>query len=90
MRFEWDESKNKENIRNHGLDFKDAREVFYGPRFTLDDLRFDYSEARSITIGFSNNRVVVVAYTELEDSIRIISMRKANAKEKKIFTKRLG
>ncbi len=83
MRFEWDENKNKENIRNHGLDFKDARAVFDGPHFAFDDLRFDYSEARSITIGFSKNRVVVVAYAQLEDSTRINSMRKANAKEKR-------
>ena len=83
MRFEWDENKNKENICNHGLDFKDARAVFDGPHFTFDDLRFDYGEARSITIGFSKNRMVVVVYAQLEDSTRINSMRKANAKEKR-------
>ncbi len=61
MKFEWDENKNIENIKNHGLDFVDACQVFDGPRLTMVDSRFDYSESRSITIGFSNNRLVVVS-----------------------------
>jgi len=89
MDFEWDEEKNQENIRKHGLDFQDAPVVFQGPHLVWEDTRFEYEESRSIAIGFSHNRVVVVAFSELESSLRIISMRKANAKEKRIFTNRL-
>jgi uncharacterized DUF497 family protein len=42
--FEWDEQKNKENIRKHGLDFADAPEVFLGPLLTDLDTRKDYGE----------------------------------------------
>ena len=90
MNFDWDEEKNQINIRNHGLDFEDAHEVFMGPHIIFDDSRFDYDEQRLIAFGFSNNRVVAVVFTELENSIRIISMRKANAKEKKRIQNRLG
>ncbi|MFN0145487.1 MAG: BrnT family toxin [Dehalococcoidia bacterium] len=39
MRFEWDEGKRRANLRKHGLDFRDAAEVFSGPSFgSVDDL----------------------------------------------------
>jgi len=76
--FEWDEPKNKENIRKHGLDFADAWEIFEAPVLTAPDTRKDYGEDRWIGIGFLKERVVVIVFTEPnEDTIRIISMRKA-------------
>ncbi|MBU2515575.1 BrnT family toxin [bacterium] len=90
MNFEWDECKNKENIKNHGIDFNDAIEIFSAPRFEHLNTRFDYDEPRYITIGFCNNRIILVAYSERNDKIRLISARKANAKEKKSFQNRLG
>lgn len=42
MRFLWDEGKRLSNLRDHGLDFVDAREVFEGPTFTFEDDRFAY------------------------------------------------
>jgi uncharacterized DUF497 family protein len=42
--FEWDEPKNQENIRKHGLDFADAWEIFGGPLVPELDLRSDYGE----------------------------------------------
>jgi hypothetical protein len=44
MRFEWDEKKNNENIRKHGLDFIDAWQVFENPLLTKIDDSNDYSE----------------------------------------------
>ena len=90
MIFEWDENKNEENIKNHGIDFNDALEIFSAPRLEYLDTRFDYDEARYIAIGFCNNRIILVAYSERNEKIRLISARKANAKEKKNFQNRLG
>jgi uncharacterized DUF497 family protein len=72
VRFEWDEQKNKINIRKHGFDFADAWEIFEAPMLTALDTRVGYDEDRLIGIGFLKERIVVVVYTELEtDAIRI-------------------
>jgi uncharacterized DUF497 family protein len=78
MYFEWNEKKNEENIRKHGLDFADAWEVFAGPSLTKLDTREAYGEDRWIGIGYLRGVVVVFVFTERgEDTIRIISLRKA-------------
>jgi len=83
MEFEWDEKKNSENIRKHGLDFTDARKVFQNPVFVKLDDREDYGEDRWIGIGVMPNGIVVVfVFTEKdEETIRMISMRKATKNE---------
>jgi uncharacterized DUF497 family protein len=85
VNFEWDEAKNRENIRKHGLDFADAWEIFDAPMLTNLDAREDYSEARWIGLGFLKNFIVVVTYTESEDVIRLISLRKALKHERTRF-----
>jgi uncharacterized DUF497 family protein len=86
VRFEWDEQKNKINIRKHGFDFADAWEIFEAPMLTALDTTEDYDEACFIGIGFLKERIVVVAYTEREtDAVRIISLRKALKHERLKF-----
>lgn len=80
MEFDWDERKRLENLRKHHLDFVDAVQVFDGPNKTFIDARHEYDEVRYITIGFVRDVVVLVAYTETDDTIRIIHARKANRK----------
>jgi len=89
MRFVWDEGKRTVNIKKHRLDFADARKVFSGPTFTFEDTRFDYREQRYITMGLLDANVVVMAHTETENEIRVISMRKASKNEQKIFFENL-
>jgi uncharacterized protein len=89
MRFSWDESKRSANIKKHRLDFADGRKVFSGPTFTFEDKRFQYVEQRFITIGMLDGQVIIVAHTETEKEIRIISMRKARKNEQKIFFENL-
>ena len=90
MNFEWDEDKNRENIRKHGFDFADAWEVFEAPMRTAPDTREDYGEVRWKGIGLLGNRVVVIVFTERgEDTIRIISLRKALKHERKKFEEAL-
>ena len=90
MKFEWDEEKNQENIRKHGLDFSDARQIFDAPMLTASDTKEDYGEDRFIGIGFLKNFVAVVVYTEPQDeTIRVISLRKALKHEREQFEKGL-
>jgi uncharacterized DUF497 family protein len=95
MQFEWDEQKNRANIHKHGLDFADAWEIFTMPMLAALDDREDYGEDRWIAIGMLKSRIVVVVYIELDqDTIRIISLRKALSNERKqyeqILRDRLG
>lgn len=46
VRFTWQEVKRKQNLKDHGLDFADAREVFEGATYTFEDDRFQYEERR--------------------------------------------
>ena len=82
MQFEWDEAKNTINIRKHGIDFADVTDMFNHPMLTLLDDREDYGEERWIGIGWMQQLVGVVVYVERhEDTIRIISARKATKHE---------
>ncbi len=87
--YEWDEEKNRENLSERGLSFEDAEEVFAGPCVTFEDTRYDYGEKRLITLGLLEGRLVVIAQTPRGENIRIISMRKGNDREQKIYQKRL-
>lgn len=87
MTFIWDESKRKLNFVKHGMDFVDATVVFSGATFTIEDDRYSYDEQRFITIGMLRGVVVVIAHTERNDEVRIISMRKATKNEQKIYFK---
>lgn len=88
MKYEWDEGKNAVNIEKHGIDFNDAHELFEGNRLVFPDDRKDYGEARFITVGYIGNRMMVAAYTQRSpETIRIISLRKANSREKAKFAK---
>jgi hypothetical protein len=89
MEFVWDERKRKANIRKHGLDFVDAKTLFDGVTVTFEDDRFLYGENRFITLGILRGMVVVIAHTESDDLIRLISMRRATRHEQRIFFQRL-
>ena len=77
MIFEWNEEKRAENYRKHRLDFADCASFFEGLVFAAPDERYDFGELRMRALGLLRERVVLVVYTEVEETIRIISMRKA-------------
>ena len=90
MIIEWDEQKNTANKLKHGIGFRDAEAVFSGRCVSFQDTRFDYGEERFITIGLLEKREVMIVHTCRENRIRVISMRKANDHEKKIYRERLS
>jgi len=90
MKYESDEAKNRANLAKHGLSFEDAAQVFSGPCVTFEDDRFEYGEERLITLGLLAGRLVVMAHSPRDEGTRIISMRKGNRREQKIYQERLG
>ena len=91
MRFERDETKNRINIRKHGIDFRDAVDVFNHPVLTALDGREDYGEERWIALGWMKATVGIVVYVERSgDVVRIISARKANKHEARRYEQSIG
>ena len=64
--------------------------MFAGPCVTFEDRRFDYGEERLNTLGGLDGRVVIIAHAPRGEATRIISMRKANRREQKIYQERLS
>ena len=85
MRFTWSESKRRRNVKDHGLDFRDAPAVFDGVTYTFEDDRLDYPEQRYVTLGLLGGVPVSIVHTETADEIRIISFRKATRRESTIY-----
>ena len=85
MRFEWDREKAQANVQKHGVSFDEAVTVFYDPlSATFDDVEHSTGESRFITIGYSaRGRLLVVAHTERGATVRIISARRATARERR-------
>jgi uncharacterized protein len=77
--------KRKLNMKKHGIDFIDAPMIFSGITLTIEDDRYDYVDVRFVTFGVLHGRVVSVIHTETEDTIRIISIRKATKNEEKEY-----
>jgi len=82
MEISYDNNKNHSNKEKHGVPLKLGASVLSDPnRITVLDVRFTYNEDRFVCYGKVNNRVWVCVFTEREDTIRVISVRKANSRE---------
>jgi len=88
MEFEWDANKNKTNIRAHGIDFCDTHLIFTNPMLIKMDTRKDYGEKRLVGLGLLYEAAVVIVFTKRGDKIRVISIRRANRNERKIYQER--
>jgi uncharacterized DUF497 family protein len=98
MEFEWDENKNAENIKKHdGITFEEAVSAFFDEWAldVFDDPHSDSNEQRFTIVGLAANRLLRVSYAirknkNAEEIIRIISARKANRKQVKIYNEYNG
>ena len=90
MKIHFDEAKRQATLLQRGLDMGRADEVFASETLTVEDDREDYGERRYITVGFLDQRMIVLVWTRRSSAYRIISMRKANGREQKIFGPRFG
>ena len=85
MTYQWDPNKARSNMRKHRVQFSDAVAVFEDESaITVEDEH--ENEERFATIGSDTlGGILVVVYTWRDESIRIISARKATARERKIY-----
>jgi uncharacterized DUF497 family protein len=88
MNFEWNEIKNETNIKRHGIDFQDAYLIFGYPIIIKTDSRKDYGEQRLIGLGLLFEVEIVIVFTKRGGNIRVISIRRANKNERKIYQER--
>jgi len=85
VKIEFDPEKKDKTLIERGLDFARAKEIFSDVHFTAQDLRQKYEEDRFITAGCLDARLVILVWTPRGEVRRIISMRKANDREKALF-----
>lgn len=87
--FEWNPTKAAGNLAKHGVAFEEAKTVFDDPMFiTFVDDEHSVDEERYVTVGISGRgRLLVVAHTDREEGMRIISARKATKKEVSYYEK---
>lgn len=88
MEFEWDIAKDAENLRKHGVSFREAMTVFGDPlELTISDPHHSAEEFRFVSVGLSKaGRLLVVSYTERRGQrTRIISARKAAPRERRQY-----
>ena len=87
--FSWDEGKNRENARKHGISFEEASTAFSDENARLKhDPDHSQDEDRFILLGFSAKlRLIVVSHVYRQDGqqIRIVSARKATRNERKQY-----
>jgi len=87
LSFEWDEIKAKENLRKHEVSFEEGKTIFNDPfLFTFPGYEHSVDEERYVNIGLSvTGRILILTHTERQDKIRIISCRKATARERRFY-----
>jgi uncharacterized DUF497 family protein len=90
MRITFDPAKREATLRDRGLDFEQAVEVFTGATIDIPDLRRDYGENRIISVGYLRGRMMVVGWTPRGEARHVFSMRRANDREKARYADRLG
>lgn len=81
MRIEFDSAKNDRNIRQRGLSFERAAEFDFDTAVIWIDTRKSYPETRYAALGFLEERVHSLVFSEISGGIRVISFRKANQRE---------
>ncbi len=85
MQIEFDPAKNEANIRDRKLSFEQAAQFDFATAVIEQDTRKPYPEVRFVAVGFLGQRLHVLCFTPVTDGIRVISFRKANAREVKNY-----
>lgn len=85
MKVTYDPNKNATNIEQRQLSFERAADFDFGTAFIVEDERKDYGEIRYRALGFLDERLHALVFTEIPKGIRVISFRKANQRERKQY-----
>jgi uncharacterized protein len=85
VKIEFDGAKNKANLAKHGVDMAAAIDFDFETARTAVDDRQHYGEERFVALGLISQRLHVLVYTMRGETVRVISLRKANAKEREAY-----
>lgn len=87
MATEYDKAKSERNARERGLPFSMAEAFDWSSARVEPDERRDYGEPRFVAVGRIEGRVCVMVFTPRGESLRVISLRKANSREVRDYEK---
>lgn len=87
MLYEWDVRKNRANKAKHGVGFAVIEDFEWETALHALDDRQGYGEARCVAVGYIGGRLFICVYTDRGTKRRIISLRKANVREVRIYEK---
>ena len=85
MRITFDPVKNAKNIAERGLSFELAQSLEWDTAVAIEDRRRDYGETRLRVLALLQGRLHAVVVTPREEELRVISFRKANRKEERLY-----
>jgi uncharacterized DUF497 family protein len=85
MESTFDPARNAANIDKHGISLTDAAKLDWDSALVWSDDRTDSGELRQVALGLIGDRVHALVFTECDDVMRILSLRKANLREVKYF-----
>lgn len=85
MEIAFDPAKNQRNIELRGISFERAADFEFETALTWLDRRKDYGEDRWVALGYLDERLHALCYLETPDGIRVISLRKANERERRTY-----
>lgn len=90
MEIEFDSDKDEANRRKHGISLAAAAEMDFDAALVIPDERREYGEARFRAFGPIRGRLHALAFTMRGDTLRAISLRKANPRERRRYEQRQG
>ena len=85
MDYEFDPAKDDSNLDKHGLSLADAEGFEWETAVVREDTRRQYAEQRFEATGYIGQRLHVMIYCLRSDTVRVISLRKANYREEKRY-----
>jgi uncharacterized DUF497 family protein len=85
---EWDEPKRQWTLKRRGLDFADVLDFDMATAEHHVDRRRHYGEVRFVSTGILHGRLCVLCWTLRAGELRVISLRKANDREQKDYSRR--
>jgi uncharacterized DUF497 family protein len=90
VRVTFSPAKREWTLKERGLDFVEAAEVFSDLHTILEDERFDYGEVRYVSAGYLRGRMVIIVWTPRDEARHVISMRYCHEKEEERWRIHLG
>ncbi len=87
MKIVYNPHKDQINQSKHRVSLEEAHRIEWDTLYATEDKRYDYGEIRMVGYAFIDIRLYCVVYTDRDDARRVISLRKANNREKRNYAR---